>query len=159
MATRTSRDTLPKSLLNQHPLFFSCHLVVEGNQICQVWFAAGKSVLADPKHPSVLQVAGTCFKEDTLHNLPRTGMSGLSLPKLFFLAVLEDVYDVCFFHVIRSLPCHHDLSKMTEIRFLMTSASTLECTCLAPYTWYRRKWSLTWSSSTTNSILLPLTLP
>lgn len=103
---------LAKSLLNLHPLLFSCPLIVECNRVCHVWFPSRKSVLVDPKHPSVLHRAGTCFKEDMPYCLPRTGVRlACHFPSFSFLLSLKMHDEICLLQVIKSLPSHRDLSK------------------------------------------------
>lgn len=103
---------LAKSLLNLHPLLFSCPLIVECNRVCHVWFPSRKSVLVDPKHPSVLHRAGTCFKEDMPYCLPRTGVRlACHFPSFSFLLSLKMHDEICLLQVIKSLPSHCDLSK------------------------------------------------
>ena len=46
------------------------HFAVEGNQVGQVEFAFGKSLLTIPNHFLVLHVCGNGFQENFLHNLP-----------------------------------------------------------------------------------------
>lgn len=83
----------------------AAHSIIEVNQVDQMKFTLGKSVLGLLSHILLLHVPS--FEKDLLHNPPRDRWwaDESIVPKIFLHVLFEDGCVVCFFPYSEIRPC------------------------------------------------------